>query len=179
MRHCCVLLLTLVAACGGSKSVNAPEPSPEARELRKLAAEILARPEIDVDEVSVQHCLIGVRSDGGLGNRPRLSQFEAEQKAAVLLKQARNGADFRLLVLENTYDHISDTDNPGVYGLVRSNLPRSERAPVDSATGRYYRDDMVTAFWKVAWRLKVGEIGVTEKSEADSPFGYHIIKRLK
>jgi len=47
------------------------------------------------------------------------------------------------------------------------------------------RTAMVPAFGNVGWRLAVGEIGVapydgeTRPEARQSPFGYHIIKRLK
>ena len=39
------------------------------------------------------------------------------------------------------------------------------------------RKDMFGAFGDVAWRLEVGEVGVT-KQDASAPAGWHIIKRL-
>lgn len=181
-----VALSLFLAACGsGNTAVNAPEPTAEARALRNLAAEIMQRPELDVERVTVQHCLIGVRSTGGLANRKSLSHFDAEQRAAELLKEALAGADFRKLVLENTYDHITLADAPGVYVMVRPNPPdlsRDKRTPLEQPENKpavMYRDEMVSAFWRVAWRLQVGEVGVTEKSDRDSPYGYHIIKRIE
>jgi parvulin-like peptidyl-prolyl isomerase len=38
---------------------------------------------------------------------------------------------------------------------------------------------MVPGFGDVGWRLKVGEVGVAPNHSIDSPFGWHIIKRLR
>jgi len=54
----------------------------------------------------------------------------------------------------------------------------------DSAPGIYPmtkagRAAMVKSFGDVGFRLKVGEIGVGVWDATASPFGWHIIKRLK
>lgn len=180
------LLLTL-AACGGQGNgvgVNVPtaEVSPAARELRRRATELLARDELDLAEVTVQHCLIAVRNSGPFGDKPSLSHLEAEEKAANLFTKALSGADFRLLVLENTYDHIQSETEPGVYIMRRPAdpaIPPTQRPRLDPERPMYYRDEMTLWFWMAAWRLQVGEIGVIEKSGEYSPYGFHIIKRLK
>lgn len=176
-------LALVVTACGASNgAANASPPSAEALELRSLAAEVLARPEIDIDRVTVQHCLIMVSNSGPQHDKPVLSYRDAEERAAMLLKKARGGADFRAMVLENSYDNITSADSPGVYLVIRPQdmkVPPPERPKLDQAKGEFYRDEMVHGFSMVAWRLKVGEFGVTEKSKEDSPFGFHIIKRLK
>ena len=54
-----------------------------------------------------------------------------------------------------------------------------------SSPGVWPRADMARAFGDVAWRLAVGEIGVSRYdggipgADPASPFGYHIIKRLE
>jgi hypothetical protein len=158
--------------------------SQAALDLRRDAAALLARPELDVPRVTVQHCLIAVRNRGPFGDKPALSHLEAEEKAAQLLAQARQGSaeDFRLLILRNTYDHIFSESEPGVLHLVRPEDPAAPphtRPKLDQDKGEFYRDQMTRWFHMAAWRLEVGEIGVIEKSAEDSPYGFHIIKRLK
>lgn len=41
------------------------------------------------------------------------------------------------------------------------------------------RSGMVAGFGNVGFRLKVGEIGVAPWHEKDSPYGWHVIKRVK
>jgi parvulin-like peptidyl-prolyl isomerase len=47
--------------------------------------------------------------------------------------------------------------------------------PMTKAT----RSQMVKAFGDVGFRLKVGEMGVAPWDASASPFGWHIIKRIK
>ena len=41
------------------------------------------------------------------------------------------------------------------------------------------RDQMVPAFGNVGFKLKVGEIGMAPFDRRDSPYGWHIIKRVE
>ena len=41
------------------------------------------------------------------------------------------------------------------------------------------RGEMAKSFSDLAFKLKVGEIGIADFDPRNSPFGYHIIKRLK
>lgn len=182
-----VLPVLLVTACGPSpgSNWNAPPPpvvSTAALALRSEAAALLAQPELDLPEVTVQHILVAVRNKGPFADKKSLSHLEAEEIAAQLLTKARQGEDFRLLVLKNSYDHIQSETEPGVYRLLRPDDPATsptERPKLDPEKPEFYRDQMTRWFWMAAWRLKVGEIGVIEKSGENSPYGFHIIKRLK
>lgn len=184
-----VALALLFAACGpsGNSAVayNEPPatpPSELALTLRKEATDLLARPELDLKEVTVQHCLIAVRNKGPFADKPALSHRDAEEKAAVLFHDARKGADFRLIVLRNTYDHIFSEAEPGVLHMFRPDDPKSmptERTKLDRDKNQYYRDELTRWFSMASWRLNVGEVGVIEKSGENSPYGFHIIKRLK
>lgn len=178
MRWLGLVLLALVAAACGGNGNNvppvSPPPTPEVQELRRLVTEISARPELDVEEIIVQHLLIGVRSKGGLNNRDELSLPEAEQRTAELLAKARAGEDYRRLVLTHTYDHITSETEPGVYVLTRTLETRPERGP-----NVFLRTQMVRGFAEVCWRLQPGEFGIAEYHRQDCPHGFHIIKRLK
>jgi len=182
----CLMALAL-AACGPSNASHtvpgsAPMASPAALALRAEASALLARPELDLDEVTVQHCLVAVRNSGPFGDKPSLSHLEAEEVAANILAEVRKGSDFRMLVLRNTYDHIYSESEPGVLRMLRPADPASlisSRPKLDPDKGDFYRDQMTRWFYMAAWRLEVGEIGVIEKSGENSPYGFHIIKRLK
>jgi len=50
---------------------------------------------------------------------------------------------------------------------------------VAPAQGEYPRDRMVSAFGNVGFAISPGNIGIADYDPADSPFGWHIIKRLK
>jgi hypothetical protein len=85
------------------------------------------------------------------------SRDEAEQLTGEIYAKVRNGEDFTKLMKQHTGD-----PGPGTY-------------PMSKAT----RAGMVAGFGNVGWRLQVGEIGVAPYDTKDSPFGWHVIKRLK
>jgi hypothetical protein len=141
------------------------DPSNEAvAAMRKHAAEVLARDELNASTVKVQHILVGRYAPGPRDELKPLKPVEAEEHAAELYARAIAGEDFDALVKKYTYDA-----HPGIYTMSRE----------EGAKDMTYREDMVAAFWKVAWRLNPGEIGVTLYDRYDSPFGYHIIKRIE
>jgi parvulin-like peptidyl-prolyl isomerase len=47
------------------------------------------------------------------------------------------------------------------------------------AEGERARDRMVAAFGNVGFKLEVGGIGMAAFDSRESPFGWHVIKRLK
>jgi parvulin-like peptidyl-prolyl isomerase len=115
--------------------------------------------------VQVQHVLVGF-SGSVPGKRITRTQDEAKTLAYDILKKAEGGADFDGLVREFT-----DDSPPGIYGM-------SNRG-VQPAQGEYPRDGMVGAFGNVGFKLAVGQYGVADFDRTTSPFGYHVIKRLK
>ncbi|MDB2686195.1 peptidyl-prolyl cis-trans isomerase [Mariniblastus sp.] len=115
--------------------------------------------------ITVQHCLIGFK--GSVGRKPiQRTQEEAAKLAAELLEKLNAGEDFGKII--KTY---TDDSPPGIYEMVNSGLP-TER-------GVHSRDKMVPAFGNVGFKLDVGEYGMSEYDPAASPYGWHIIKRLK
>lgn len=150
--------------------LNAAPTNDAVAAMRREAAELLARQELDVSSVRVQHILVGRYGTAG-GRLPYLKPADAEAMAAEVLAQARASNDFGKVVAERSYDFHETTGEPGLYRLHREpgpNMPRDE----------FRRDDMVEHFWKAAWRLQPGEIGIVLYNRAHSPFGYHIIKRI-
>lgn len=117
------------------------------------------------DHIQVQHILIAF--SGSLpGQAIKRSQEEARNLAYDLLKQAQEGADFDALVRKYT-----DDSPPGIYGM--SNLG------VAPARGEYPRNQMVAAFGNTGFPLEVGQIGIADFDPRTSPYGWHIVKRLK
>ncbi len=132
-----------------------------------------AKPEGEDDRITVQHILIGFQEAVGFGgNVPDKAQGrtqeDARKLAYELLDRAKAGEDFDKLVEEYT-----DDSAPGVYSL--SNIG----VAADQAAGEYGRKNMVPAFGDVGFKLKVGEIGIADYDPATSPYGWHIIKRVK
>jgi len=115
--------------------------------------------------IQVQHVLVGFK--GSVPGKPIIrSQEEARTLAYDILKKAQGGADFDGLVRQYT-----DDSPPGIYGM-------SNRG-AQPAQGEYARDGMVPAFGNVGFTLKVGGYGVADFDPRTSPYGYHVIKRLK
>jgi len=151
-------LLLLVGCVAGLLGCAQPE-------VAQLETRILENGEPNV--ITVQHCLIGFH--GSLeGKTIRRSKEAAAELAAELLQKAQSGEDFDALVKAYTND-----SPPGIYQMLNSGLP------VDSRSGVFSRDGMVPAFGDVGFKLEVGEYGMSEFDPMTSPFGWHIIKRLK
>lgn len=162
------LLLVLAPACGASEPPAPAAPSPEEAlaALKADAAAFQAKAEHHDAEVTIQHCLVGVQ---GRGTKAMRSAAEAEAFAAEVYARVRAGEDFDLLVKNH-----SDDQYPSTYILTLA-------APAPA--GAWARRQMVPAFGDAAWRLAVGEIGIApfdgDAPEPKSPFGWHIVKRLK
>lgn len=168
------LALPGALATGCSKSPADEKPSAPAETPEVLVGRmndavdaLMARPEHAAERVTVQHVLIGVA-----GSLPGVTRTPAESEllAAEIYTRALNGEDFD--TLERNF---SGDVHPGTYTLT---------AQPTGVDGEFARSEMVAGFGDVAWRLQVGEIGVSPfdgalPGEARSPFGYHVIKRLK
>jgi len=117
------------------------------------------------ERVKVQHILIGFK--GSLpGQNIERSADEAKKLAFEVFEKAKaKGADFEALVKQYSEDRP-----PGVYEMTN--------AGVAPAAGSFPREGMVPAFGNVGFKLQVGEVGIAEFDQKNSPFGYHIIKRL-
>jgi hypothetical protein len=119
----------------------------------------------EAEHIQVQHVLVGFT--GSIpGKRITRSQEEARVLAYDILKRAQGGADFNALVRDYT-----DDSPPGIYGMANRG--------VQPAQGEFPRDGMVPAFGNVGFALKVGGYGVADFDPRTSPYGYHVIKRLK
>lgn len=115
------------------------------------------------DHIQVAHVLI---SFAGCGTDATRSKGDAEKLANDVLARARKGEDFHKLIRE-----LSDDPGEGIYGMSNHKV-RPER-------GEYERQGMVAAFGDVGFKLGVNDIGMSVFDARSSPFGYHIIKRLK
>lgn len=123
--------------------------------LAEDAAALAARSEHDAAEVEVQHILISFA--GTPRTRATRSREEAERLAGELLLRIRAGEDFSDLVTQYT-----DDSPPGIYTMTKAQ-----------------RAGMVKGFGDVAWKLDVGEVGVSPYDPQASPYGWHLIKRLR
>lgn len=117
------------------------------------------------EHIQVQHVLIGFAGSVP-GKRITRTQEEARALAYDLLAQAQAGADFDAIVRQHT-----DDSPPGIYGM--SNLG------VSPARGEYPRNQMVAAFGDTGFPLEVGGVGIADYDPRKSPYGWHVVKRLK
>jgi hypothetical protein len=128
---------------------------------RCFAGKRAAEPEV----VVVQHLLIGFKRSVE-GKKIDRTKQQAEALAAKLLERARAGEDFDALVREFT-----DDSPPGIFTVTNDGAPRR--------SGASTRDSMVRRFGDVAFALAVGEFGLAAYHPSDSPYGWHVIKRLE
>lgn len=143
------------AACGAPTSKPADETNPT----------IPVKPKTPPEHITVQHILIAF--DGSLpGQEVGRTKEEAAKLAAEVLKKARGGAPFDSLVKQYTNDAF-----PGIYSMSNTG--------VTPARGEYPRQGMVPAFGNVGFELSPGNIGMADFDLKSSPYGWHIIKRLK
>ncbi len=123
------------------------------------------KPDVMPQHVQVQHILIGF-SGSVPGKAITRSKEEAKTLAYEVLERARKGENFDELVRKYT-----DDSPPGIYGMSGTGV-----AP---AAGEYSRGGMVAAFGNVGFSISPGNIGIADYDATASPFGWHIIKRLK
>ncbi len=164
-----VLFAALLAGCASE-----PKPEPKGfqhthsedhlKDMRDDAARLAALPEHSAPEVEVQHLLV---SFAGAGTEAKRTKQEAENLAAELYARVLKGESFDELITKYT-----DDSPPGIYAMVADKSKASN-------TGPYWRKGMVPAFGNVAWRLEVGEVAIAVFDKEASPYGWHIIKRLK
>jgi parvulin-like peptidyl-prolyl cis-trans isomerase-like protein len=157
--------------CGGgaepkpepkAPSKPAAKPEPKAEPRPDLMPAKLADPE--PEHILVAHVLVSFA--GAPRSKATRSKEAAEKLAYEVLVRARKGEDFNKLIKD-----ISDDSGEGVYGLANHRI-----SPVGD---EYERRKMVPAFGDVGFKLEVGSIGMSTHDSQKSPFGWHIIKRLK
>jgi len=154
--------LLLLSACGSDTTTtpaDAPANSAAAQAGADMDAAIkalMAKPEQPDESIEVQHILIAFQGAPRMTGITR-SKDEAKALAQKVYAEAIGGGDFDALVKQYTNDSA-----PGIYPMTKAG-----------------RAGMVKGFGDVGFRLKVGEIGVSPWDATASPFGWHIIKRLK
>jgi len=174
MRLFCLLILFALLTSGCSPDGQSPRSRPSAQRPSNSVKEypLVILENGEPSYITVQHILIAVR--GRLpGKRILRTKEEAAKLAGEVLEKAKSGEDFDALVKEYT-----DDSPPGIYRLAN----RGQEADPnngDPAQRVMPRGGAVAAFGNVGFALEVGEIGMSELDFQDSPFGWHIIKRLK
>jgi parvulin-like peptidyl-prolyl isomerase len=163
MNRIVTLVLTglpLFSACSSGASAPPPAkpaaPSPAVDMDADIKA-LMAKPEQPDASIEIQHILISFKGAPRMPASVTRSKDEAKALAQKVYAEVVGGGDFLALVKQYTNDSA-----PGIYPLTKAG-----------------RAGMVKGFGDVGFRLKVGEIGVAPWDANASPFGWHIIKRLK
>ncbi len=134
-------------------------------DTKALAGTMPVKPDVIPQHVQVQHILIGF-SGSVPGKSVSRTKEEAKTLAYQILERAGKGENFDELVRKYT-----DDSPPGIYGMSGTGVPPGQ--------GEFSRDSMVAAFGNVGFSISPGNIGIADYDPAASPFGWHIIKRLK
>ena len=173
MRFHAAMAALILAGCGSAAETRDanPEPKPAARPEGKAEPKGDAKPELmparladpEAEHILVAHVLV---SFAGTRTKATRSKEAAEKLAYEVLARARKGEDFNKLIRD-----LSDDEGEGVYGLANHRV-----SPVGN---EFERRRMVAAFGDVGFRLEVGSIGMSVFDPQKSPYGWHIIKRLK
>jgi parvulin-like peptidyl-prolyl isomerase len=121
-------------------------------------------PRPEPQRVTVQHILI---ASAGTRTTATRSREAAEKLAGEIFKRAESGEDFGWLVKTYSDDPVA----PGIYSMCNAGVTRQAE--------EYDRKSIVPAFGNLGFKLKVGRIGMAPYDPQASPFGWHIIKRLK
>jgi parvulin-like peptidyl-prolyl isomerase len=155
------LALVLFAACDGKKEQpKLPDPPKTPSTPPKPEPPAVKGP----DRVTVQHILISFE---GTGTKATRTKEEALKLAQQVLDKVKRGEDFANLVRQ-----YSDDDPVGIYTMFNEGVQRADPE-------EFPRNGMARGFGDVAFSLEVGHVGVAEHDEARSPYGWHIIKRIK
>ena len=154
----CMVVAALIAGCGSDQ---------KSEEAAKPAQGTVTQGAKEPDVIAVQHVLIAF--EGSLPGKPvTRSKEEARQLAEEILAKARSGGDFDAMVKQYT-----DDSYPGIYRMANYGVS------ADPAQQVYPRGGMVPAFGDVGFSLKVGEVGMAAHSLEESPYGWHVIKRIE
>ena len=117
------------------------------------------------DRVRVQHILVSFKGKIR-GKEITRKKKQAQVLAEKLLERALAGEEFDALVKEYT-----DDSYPGIFVLGNLDTPKPPKG--------FTRDEMALYFGDVAFDLEVDEIGMAKYHPFNSPYGWHIIKRLE
>ena len=154
----------LILVCAAMAHLAAsPQPAPTATPAPSSAPAPSAEPSPtpapktpEPDRVVVQHILVSF-GDKIPGKTIARTESEARDLAGRLLERARKG---------------EDDQHPGIYAMYNRDMRPQGR-------DEYPRQGMVPCFGDLSFSLAPGGIGMCELDATRSPYGWHIIKRLK
>jgi hypothetical protein len=151
--------LLVLGGCSFLRQIGFSENEPD-------AAAVTAAPTPDEPaHVVVQHVLLSF--EGSQVPGCTRTRDEAARLAQRVLDEAREGRDFTELVRL----YSDDRAKAGTYPIANWG--------VSAGPDEVDRRTMVRGFGNLAFRLAPGEVGLVEYDENASPFGWHVMKRLK
>lgn len=174
-----VLLMLFLAASGCAESEFAQQAPQQAGEYEN-SGPIHPNPPVanglaengEPSHITVQHILIAYA--GSIGQKsPTRSIVEAEKLAKEVFEEAKTSEDFDAMV-----EKYTDDSHPGIYKMANFTFA-GNREFSSRDNWIHERGGMVPAFGNVGFQLKVGEVGMSAQDVKDSPYGWHIIKRLE
>src|SRR5689334_18588162 len=131
-------------------------------------------PEGEASRITVQHVLIAFKGAHRAPPTVTRTQEEARALADEILERAKNGED----IAELSKKYSSDPGG-GRYTLVNTGVQQEKTTDIP-------RGNFIKPFVDVAFKLKVGEVGLVNydpskdaRGNPRSPFGWHVIKRLE
>lgn len=155
---CGISLLGVVLASGGCSSLD-------------IYDEAAVAANGEPAYITVQHCLISF-AGAGPGGATR-SMEEAEALAQELFEKAKAGEDFGRIVTKYT-----DDSAPGIYKMANEGF-EGDTTPMVTSNKIFRRKDMVAAFGDTGFPLEVGDYGMSVYDPEKSPYGWHIVKRIR
>jgi hypothetical protein len=157
-------LAVVLASCGESKGYrySAKDPNEGAPKDRPVHPN-------EPNHITVDHILIGVKSPSF--DKGKRDAAEAKTFAQELYGKLKAGADWSEAKRQYSEDLGPGGAPGGPYGMANEG--------VRAGPGERPRSGMVAAFGNVGFLLDVGEIGLAEFHAVNSPYGYHIIKRIR
>jgi parvulin-like peptidyl-prolyl isomerase len=117
------------------------------------------------ERVVVRHILV---SFAGTRTKATRSKAEAEKLAQELFDRVKKGESF-----EELMRRYSDDTGPGEYGMANHGVAAA------GPPREFPRGGMVAAFGNVGFKLAPNDVGLAPHHEKESPFGWHIIQRVK
>ena len=162
VRGSALLAATLALGLVGCRQIGLAPEEPDPRAVEEDPTLREAR------RVTVQHVLISF-NEGGAGAATR-TRGEAAKLAQKVYDQARRGHSFADLVYLYS-DDAGSADTQGRYELANFG--------VDAGPDQMERSSAVQGFGDAAFEMRVGEIRMIPYDDTRSPYGWHIMKRLR
>lgn len=167
MNRAAWIVLAALLACNKPKE----EPKPQNPTPKKPEPETPKRGPDEPDRVEFQLIFIGVKGARSIpGVTPRRTMDEARRDAEEVLRLATESADVDFQLLIDKYCEPK-VQSPGTTALVNYDVKPAglERVRI------YYGPEV----GDLAFRLKVGEVGMAAYDAKRNPFGWWVLKRVK